>query len=902
MTARTAHRRHRVLTRALTPALVFATASATIVAGLALAPSSTASPTPGSPGGAPTTHVLSARSENPSGGRVRTTFTAADVQVADDGFQGSVPRVPTTLTFAYGDAQQITGALLPDDDELLDTVSTTKIPFQRVDVPVQGTGQRLAWTGRVDPARLVQLRAWSGAAWEVLDEARGLQRGLVSLEADVAARHRHGGAVPVMVTAEDPFADDIDHEVKNSFEDPDAHDFSMVHLSDTQFLTRGAVASRTARERAVWKKAYTASAQWIADNAKQRKIAFAAHTGDLVENWMNDDDTVAEANAEFAVASRAQAIIDDAGVVNTALAGNHDNLHGRDVGPDALYNDWFGPERYAAVSKHPNWAAQGASYESWRPDDNSNHTVLFSAGGLDFVVVSLGFGVTEEEADWADQVLKRHPDRNAIVLTHANAYPSVSPDGRGSALGPDGRLIRARVVNRNPHVFLVLSGHEHGVSIDVRKDAGSTGNHVVELLADYQNYRVDTDLVGLTGTAAHPKNTGIRLGSSFLRLLQFDVARSELSVDTYSPLLDEFGASRHDGRNRYDGTEDDFRVPIQLQTRTTSFATGGLVTIRPTDQVIGTSTAASGETHTVTWQGLESGRPYAWQAQSSDAVTGAAISAAPLSVFTASDGDDTTPPTLSVPGNVTIRYGAAFDPMAGVAARDQDGTVLTSRIEVNGSVDSSRPGRSTLVYTVADRTGNQVVVSRDVVVARAPGPVNTGLPTIKGTKKVGSVLTLDPGVWTHAADAKITVQWRRGGKAIADATGSDYRLSSKDAGRRIRAKVEVRVNGRREVSALSDVVTVRKMKPKVKLRAPARTKPRARATVRAVFTGEYAVPTGRATLKVGKRTVGTVKIRKGVAKFRLPGLATGRHKLKVSVPANGKWGKAKATRKIRVRR
>ncbi|WP_162598689.1 immunoglobulin-like domain-containing protein [Nocardioides gilvus] len=872
-------------------------ATATAVASLALVSSTSAARA-----GVPTSHVLSASAQNPTGGQVRTTFRAAAVQVAGNGFQGSVASLPTTLVFAHDDPQELADDLLPNDDDLVRTPSTRGIAFQRFDVPVQGAGQRLSWTGRLDPTRLVQLRAWTGSEWEVLAQARGLQRGLVSLDAAVDPRHRHGAVVPVMITAEDPFADDLDHEVKDSFEDPDSYDFSLAHLSDTQFLTRGALAAETAKERAVWKRAYTASTQWIADNAKQRKIAFAAHTGDLVENWLNDEDTVAAANKEFAVASRAQAILEDAGVVNTALAGNHDNLSGRDVGPASLYNDWFGPERYAAVSQHPNWAAQGASYESWRPDDNSNHTVLFSAGGLDFVAVSLGFRVTEEEAAWADSVLKRHPDRNAIVLTHANGSPSISPDGRGNAVGPDGRLIRAEVVDKNPNVFLVLSGHEHGVSIDVRKDAGREDNHVVELLADYQGYRVDSDLVGLTGTAAYPKNTGLRLGASFLRLLQFDVARSEMSVDTYSPLLDEFGTGEYDTRNRYDGTEDDFRVPIQLQTRTTSFATDGLVTMKPSDEVIGTSTAASGRPSTVVWEGLESGRPYAWQALSTDAATGAILSEAPTSVFTASDGDDTTPPVLSVPGNRTIRHGSDFDPMAGVAARDQDGTVLTSRVEVSGSVDTSRPGRTTLVHTVTDRAGNQAVASRDVVVARAPAPVNTRLPRIKGRTKVGAVLTVDVGGWDHATSAETTVQWRRGGKAIPGATGSDYRVRRTDAGGRVRARVEVRVNGRREVSVLSNVLPIAKMNPRVKLKAPARIRPRARATVTATFRGVHAVPTGQARLKIGARTLGTVTLRRGVAKFRLPRLARGRHTLRVTLPASNRWNEKKGTLRIRVRR
>src|SRR5690606_34819572 len=133
---------------------------------------------------------------------------------------------PTTLTFAYDEGHDLDDDLLPNDDELLRTPSTRGIPFQRFDVPAQAAGQRLSWTGQIDPTRLVQLRAWNGSEWEVLDHGRGLQRGLVGLDGAIATRHRHGSVVRVLVTAEDPFADDLAKEINDSFEDPGSYDFS----------------------------------------------------------------------------------------------------------------------------------------------------------------------------------------------------------------------------------------------------------------------------------------------------------------------------------------------------------------------------------------------------------------------------------------------------------------------------------------------------------------------------------------------------------------------------------------------------------------------------------------------------------------------------------------------------
>lgn len=523
------------------------------------------------------------RDERPSQatiGRVsHTTATEVDaarsVLVAGDGFQGIVRRLPTSLRFPFRHGEVVPGPLLRGDDSFSASPSATGIPFQRHDLTAGDAGGRsITWQGRVDPARRVTLRAWNGDAWEPLDSSRGRVDGLVGLTGALLARHVHGGVVPVMVTGHDPFADDIPNPVRPSFEDPGTYDVAIAHVTDTQYLSEGADESPTRHERRTWLRAYTDTMDWIATNAEERKIAYTAHTGDLMQNWRYRRDDRTKARREFAVASAAQRILDGAGLVNSVLPGNHDNQSGTDNGPGALFNDFFGPRRYTTLSRQPRWRAAQATYRPWRRGDNANSYVLFSAAGLDFVAVSLGFTVTRSEAAWADRVLGRYADRNAILLTHAYNSPSSRPDGRGGGSSFDGGRVRNIVVKPNPNVFLVLSGHEHGVNISLRRNLGRTGNHVVELLADYQFYEVPAGEVGLGRTRG--RRTLLQMGSSFFRLLQLDVDRSEVSVDTYSPFLDDFGATEYDGRDRYDGTEDDFRIPVQLQNRSTSFVSDTL--------------------------------------------------------------------------------------------------------------------------------------------------------------------------------------------------------------------------------------------------------------------------------------------------------------------------------------
>lgn len=58
-------------------------------------------------------------------------------------------------------------------------------------------------------------------------------------------------------------------------------------------------------------------------------------------------------------------------------------------------------------------------------------------------------------------------------------------------------------------------------------------------------------------------------------------------------------------------------------------------------------------------------------------------------------------------------------------------------------------------------------------------PVNTGLPIISGTAKVGNTLSVDVGTWTNSPDT-YAIQWKRAGVNIAGANGNSYVLTTTD--------------------------------------------------------------------------------------------------------------------------
>ena len=415
-------------------------------------------------------------------------------------------------------------------------------------------------------------------------------------------------------------------------------------------------------------------------------------------------------------------------MVNQVIAGNHDNQLGAETGPNSRFSRTFGADRYYRVADA--WPA-GTEYHAWDEvtnadgsvtpgKDNQNNYVLFSAGGLDFVAVGLSYGVAPDEAKWADSVFKRYKDRNGILLSHDYLRPSTNPDGRGAAFSaPDGSPLYKLVVEANPNVFLVLAGHEHGVGTNVKSKVGVTVAHdVVELLADYQFYTVaagelwpglvdpagNIDLNG-DGTVDHKATDRLQFGASFLRLLQFDVDRAEMHIDTYSPLLDNFGATEYDiraGRQpdppRYNGAEDNLTLPVDLSTRKTSFATDSLAAYVPAG-VIGTDEITANGTASVTWTGLQPATSYAWIVAARTADGGVAV--AQPAVFRTAKGIPTvtatsTPVAWGTAAKVTVTVDAAPAPVTGTvdAARGRHGPRFGGARRWHGDVHpAGRPGR-----------------------------------------------------------------------------------------------------------------------------------------------------------------------------------------------------------------
>ncbi len=255
--------------------------------------------------------------------------------------------------------------------------------------------------------------------------------------------------------------------------------FSVIWLADTQSMAYYD-----------YPGALTSMGRWIAEQKDPLNILYVVQTGDAVDEgwvpkqWRHFD----QLYNEFAHI-----------LPYFPIAGNHD------VGMQ-----WHGYGPYLArpyVRSIPRFN----SFEGGRAV-----FATFSAGGTDFLLLGAGWESELEASDWMNDVLRRYPDRVAILLFHAY----INADGSFTKVGAK---MFEQVVLPNPNVRLVLSGHVRGTGFRA-DDLDDTGDglpdrRVNAMIYNYQHY-------------------GENCGQ--LRILTFDPQERDISVTTYSPYKDRF--------------------------------------------------------------------------------------------------------------------------------------------------------------------------------------------------------------------------------------------------------------------------------------------------------------------------------------------------------------------------
>ena len=159
---------------------------------------------------------------------------------------------------------------------------------------------------------------------------------------------------------------------------------------------------------------------------------------------------------------------------------------------------------------------------------------------------------------------------------------------------------------------------------------------------------------------------------------------------------------------------------------------------------------------------------------------GPAISGDPRvgSVLTVSDGG------WSGAALWTVAYTWARDNVTieGASSRTYTATADDVGRLISAEVSLTRPGHEPGTATAPA-----------VRIGKGLAPVLAVNPVLKGTGRVGSVLTVTPGAWSDPAPTTVQLQWLRDGLPIPGATSSSLLLVERDRGR----SIAVRVTGKR---------------------------------------------------------------------------------------------------------
>ena len=372
-------------------------------------------------------------------------------------------------------------------------------------------------------------------------------------------------------------------------------DFTLVVVPDAQYYA------------STYPAIYNAQMNWVVNNRTSSNIVYVASLGDNVD--------VASNLTQWNNADAAYDLLDAANVPYGLAAGNHDGA----PSSTANFNTYFGTARFTGKPHY------GGHYGS----DNDNHYALFSASGLNFIVIFVEYDdamtVTNHPVlQWANDLLQTHSDRRAIVISH-----NMLQGGTSTSFSTQGQTIY-NALRGNANLFLIMGGH---LDVASRRTDVFGGNTVYTLRSDYQS--VDNQQSG------------------YLRIMRFSPADDMIHVRTYSP-------TQNKDYDKSDAAQSNFNL---------SYVMDGVGF-----QVIGTATGvASGGTASISWPGLDPNAQYEWFAIASDGThqtssatwnfTTASTNTAPVAANDSYDVAKDSTLAVSAPGVLTNDTDADSNPL-----------------------------------------------------------------------------------------------------------------------------------------------------------------------------------------------------------------------------------------------
>ena len=278
--------------------------------------------------------------------------------------------------------------------------------------------------------------------------------------------------------------------------DESSKNFILIGVPDTQFYT----SSLNGGSPEILKS----QTEWIVDNKDSLNIAFVAQLGDCVQNGDNNGNEVEWINVDSAwslLEDPLTTFLPD-GIPYGLAVGNRDQSPpGSANGTTTLYNKFFG------IARFENRSYYGGHFGN----NNNNHYEYFNAGGMEFIVIYLEFDTQPnmDSINWADNLLKTHSNKRAIIVSHFILESDASFSNQGQTI--------YNALKDNGNVFLMLCGH---IGVERRREDTFNGNLIHSVLSNYQD-RVNG-------------------GDGWLRIMEFTPADNEIRVKTYSPFLNDY--------------------------------------------------------------------------------------------------------------------------------------------------------------------------------------------------------------------------------------------------------------------------------------------------------------------------------------------------------------------------
>jgi hypothetical protein len=312
--------------------------------------------------------------------------------------------------------------------------------------------------------------------------------------------------------------------------------FTVVVIPDTQGYRGRGTKGTPDRTDPVTNPVFQNHTRWIVENLRTQNIVFVSHVGDIVDINREDQWRVAR-----------ECLDRLHGVVPYSLTvGNHDMKANGDA---SLFQEYFPSSRFRLFPWY------GSTYEHARADqhvsaNNVNSYQVFSAGGLDFVHLSLECNAPDDVLAWASRILTRFRHRTALLTTHMDLGPLEKPQtNEGYVTDPKGRMrwtkihgargntpeqMWEKLYSRHANLRFVFSGDQSRTVAFRLAANGRAGHSVHALMSD--------------STSSGP-----------LRLYRFVPAAAEVRVITYDTTRHEIVTST---RSVPDRTAHEFSLPF----------------------------------------------------------------------------------------------------------------------------------------------------------------------------------------------------------------------------------------------------------------------------------------------------------------------------------------------------